>query len=137
MAALFARAFAPGRGWSADEIAALIDAPGGFVVTAPDGFALGRAIAGEAELITIAVAPEARQQGIGRHLLAAFEAAAHARAADTGFLEVAADNGAARALYCGAGWAETGRRAGYYARQGAAVDAVMMAKPLAPRPADR
>lgn len=130
MAALQARAFAETRAWSATEIAALIAAPGGFSVTAPTGFALGRAIAGEAELLTIATDPDARRRGTGRALLAGFEADARARGADTCFLEVAADNAAALGLYRSAGWAETGRRKGYYRRPGGAVDALTMSKRL-------
>lgn len=133
MAALYAAAFPEVRAWSAEEIVALIAGPGGFAVTAPAGFALGRAIAGEAELITIAVAPTARRQGIGCTLLAAFEAEARTHDAETAFLEVAADNTAALALYRAAGWAETGRRAAYYARSTGTVDALTMAKPLSPR----
>ena len=131
MAALYARAFPADRGWTADEIAALAHAPGGFALSRPGGFALGRAVAGEAELLTIAVEPGARRQGTGRALLAAFEAMAGSLGAGRGFLEVAADNTAARALYGGAGWAETGRRRGYYARPAGAVDALILTKALA------
>lgn len=132
MAALHALAFPVGRGWSSGEIAAMIAAPGGFAVTAPEGFALGRAVAGEAELLTIAVTPDRRRAGAGRVLLARFEAEAAARGAGTAFLEVAEDNFAARALYRAAGWRETGRRKDYYARPGGAVDALTLAKALAP-----
>lgn len=125
MAAIYARAFPEGRAWSAEELAGLTRAPG-FVVTSTDGFAIGREVAGEAELITIAVDPAAQGQGQGRALLAAFEAASEAQ---DYFLEVAADNGPAIALYSRLGWQETGRRKGYYAREnGVAVDALTMAK---------
>jgi ribosomal-protein-alanine N-acetyltransferase len=138
MAALYAAAFPASRAWSADEISDLIDGPGGFAVSQEQGFALGRAIAGEAELITIAVSPDARRKGTGGALLAQFEAEAQVRGAETAFLEVAADNAAALALYRAAGWAETGRRAGYYARPTGAVDALTFAKPLEPlAPASR
>jgi [ribosomal protein S18]-alanine N-acetyltransferase len=132
LAALYARAFPSGRGWSAGEIAALIAAPGGFAVTAQEGFALGRAVAGEAELITIAVTPDRRRAGAGRALLARFEAEAIQRGAVAAFLEVADDNAAARALYRAAGWRVTGRRKGYYRREGGAVDALTLAKALGP-----
>jgi ribosomal-protein-alanine N-acetyltransferase len=131
MAALYARAFPETRGWSAAEIEDLIGAPGGFAVTRDTGFAIGRAVAGEAELLTIAVAPEVLGRGIGRALLAAFEAEARRRDAATAFLEVAADNAAALALYRAAGWAESGRRRSYYRRAGGNVDAVLMSKRLA------
>jgi ribosomal-protein-alanine N-acetyltransferase len=131
MAALYARAFPETRGWSAAEIEGLIGAPGGFAVTRDTGFAIGRAVAGEAELLTIAVAPEVLGRGIGRALLAAFEAEARRRDAATAFLEVAADNPAALALYRAAGWVESGRRRGYYRRARGTVDAVLMSKRLA------
>lgn len=131
MAALYASAFPGGRAWAAGEIEALTTAPGGFAVTRDTGFAIGRAVAGEAELLTIAVAPEARRGGIGRALLAEFEAEARRRDAAKAFLEVAADNPAALALYRAAGWVESGRRRGYYRRAGGNVDAVLMSKRLA------
>ena len=130
MAALHAAAFPGARGWSAAEIACLVDGPGAYAVAQARGFALGRAITGEAELITIAVDPHTHRQGIGRTLLAAFETGAQARGAEIAFLEVAADNGAALALYRNARWRETGRRRGYYPRRGGAVDAVTMTKTL-------
>ncbi|HCQ65593.1 MAG TPA: 30S ribosomal protein S18 alanine N-acetyltransferase [Rhodobacteraceae bacterium] len=129
MAALYARAFRDGRPWSADEIAQLMAAPG-FAVTTQAGFALGRAVAGEAELVTVAVDPGARRQGQGRALLAAFDAQARALGAETAFLEVAADNTAAQGLYRATGWVVTGRRKAYYRRATGAVDAVMMTKVL-------
>lgn len=129
MAALYARAFPDRRAWTAEEIEALCAAPG-FAVHLASGFAVGRAVAGEADLVTIAVDPEARRRGLGRELLAAFEAAARAHGSETAFLEVAEDNAAALALYAGAGWTETGRREGYYRRGPARVDAIMMCKSL-------
>lgn len=103
------------------------------MITDPNGFALGRVILDEVELLTIATAPGGarRQGGIGRALMAAFEAEAKGRGAALAHLEVAADNLPALALYQAQGWAETGRRAGYYARSdGPAADALMMQKAL-------
>ena len=132
MAALL-KAGMPGRGWSEGEIAELLGSPGAFAVTSKHGFALGRAVAGEAELLTVVVDPAHRRSGDGRRLLAAFEAGAAARGATAAFLEVAADNGAARGLYEGAGYSVTGRRRAYYARPGGPVDAILMTKTLSPR----
>lgn len=129
MAVLYARAFPESRPWTAAEIAALLAAPG-FAVASEAGFALGRSVAGEAELVTVAVDPSARRAGRGRALLTAFEARARSLGADTAFLEVADDNVAALALYRASGWTETGRRRGYYHRKTGPVDAVTMSKTL-------
>lgn len=129
MAALHARCFVRPRPWTEAGLAAALAAPGGFLCTDPAGFALGRAMADEAELLTLAVAPEARRRGAGARLLAAFEAGAAARGARRAYLEVAADNAGALALYARAGWRPAGRRLGYY---GAGLDAVVMDKVLRP-----
>lgn len=133
LAALHARCFTTPRPWTAAEFAELLASPLCFLLTEAQGFLLGRVIADEAELLTIAVAPEARRQGEGARLLAAFAQAAKARGATTAFLEVAENNAAARALYARAGWAQAGRRKGYYhSPEGDALDAVVMTLPLAP-----
>lgn len=131
LAALHAASFTLPRPWSAAEFAALLSAPQTFLLAESTGFLVGRAVAGEAELLTLAVEPAARRAGCGRRLLARFEAEARARGAERAFLEVAAGNRAARALYAGAGWREAGLRRGYYAAPGgAAVDAVVMVRDL-------
>ena len=127
MAALHARCFTTPRPWSEAEIGDVLSARGAFLLLRPQGFLIGRAIAGEAELLTLAVTPEARRQGIGRALLGAFAAAARERGATDAFLEVAANNAAARALYAGAGWVQAGRRRGYY---GPGVDALVLRQVL-------
>lgn len=132
LAALHARCFIAPPPWSAAAFAGLLQAPGVFLCTAPAGFALGRAVAGEAELLTIAVAPESRRQGAGRALLAAFEAEARTRGAQSAFAEVAVSNIAARALYAAAGYGDVGLRAGYCrGPDGHAQDAVLLARSLA------
>ena len=132
MAALHARCFTTPRPWTAAEFAALLAEPPVFATLAETGFALGRVVADEAELLTIAVAPEARRQGEGRALLDGFLRTALARGAETAFLEVAADNAAALALYRRSGFSEAGRRRGYYHSPGnPPVDALVMVKSLA------
>lgn len=97
----------------------------------PTGFLLGRIVADEAEVLTLAVDPASRRRGIGARLVAAFLAEAAARGAGRAFLEVAADNAAARALYAAAGFAEVARRRGYYRDPaGGAVDALVLARDL-------
>lgn len=133
LARIHAESFTTPRPWSAEEIGSLADSRGAFLLTEPGGgFVLGRVIAGEAELLTIAVSPQARRRGLGGLLLSRFEAEALARSAVTAFLEVAEDNAPALALYHRAGFAEAGLRRGYYRRpDGTPVDAVVLTKPLA------
>jgi ribosomal-protein-alanine N-acetyltransferase len=134
LAAVHAEAFdAP---WTGEEILRFAGDPGGFARVAETedgavaGFILCRLIAGEAEVLTLAVRPGARRQGVARALLAEALALAAASGAST-FLEVAADNPGAIALYDRAGFERVGRRAGYYARPGApAVDAIVMRRTL-------
>ncbi|MDR5654456.1 ribosomal protein S18-alanine N-acetyltransferase [Ruixingdingia sedimenti] len=130
LAAIHGAAFTTPPPWSAEAFAGLLASPGSFVIAEPQGFALGRVVLDEAELLTIAVTPEARRQGIGARLLAGFTAGAAARGAARAFLEVAASNTAAIALYSGAGWRVTGRRRGYYHGPDGAEDAVLMARDI-------
>lgn len=117
--------------WSAGTFEAFLSAPDTVLVTSGRAFALGRVIADEAELLTIAVDPEARGGGLGRACLAAFEKDAATRGAARAFLEVSRDNTAARALYASAGFREDGVRRGYYrAADGTSADAILMSKPL-------
>ncbi len=94
------------------------------------GFALGRVVLDEAELLTIAIHPDHQKQGLGMSSLRAFEDEATKRGAQRAFLEVAETNTAARALYARAGWQETGRRKNYYATPSGRIDAILMSKPL-------
>jgi len=131
LADLHARCFTTPRPWSEAEFRELLASRFVFLLTQPDGFLLGRVIADEAELLTVAVAPEARRMGTGATLLAAFAKTAHDKGAVSAFLEVAEDNIAARALYSRAGWRESGRRRGYYHTPGGgSVDALILTLPL-------
>jgi ribosomal-protein-alanine N-acetyltransferase len=131
LAALHVRCFTSPPPFSARDFAALLATPHVFLCPAPGGFALGRAVAGEAELLTLAVDPARRRQGLGALLLADFEAEAAYRKAQEAFLEVAADNVAARQLYASAGYSETGQRRGYYRpAERPAVDALILTKRL-------
>ncbi|MBC7131836.1 MAG: GNAT family N-acetyltransferase [Roseovarius sp.] len=122
LALTHARAFAgQGRAWSAAEFADLLASPHVLAIGDARAFALGRVVAGEAELLTLATDPGHRRAGRARACLVAFMAQARARGARTAFLEVAEDNAPARALYEQAGFAEAGRRAGYYPGGRAAV----------------
>lgn len=131
LAALHRAAFGDAHGWRAADFEELLPQPGTFLITAPGGFALGRAIAGEAELLTICTDPAQRRQGIAAHVLQGFAAKARDLGAREAFLEVAEDNAPARALYARDGWREVARRKGYYRREGAvAADALILRRGL-------
>lgn len=130
LAGLHAAAFA--HPWSAADLADALASPGAFAVgwSAPAGlagFILARVVAGEAEILTLAVDPQVRRQGIGRRLLdAAIEAAVRSGAIAM-FLEVDDGNQAAVSLYRSANFAVVGRRRAYYADGG---DALVMRRDL-------
>lgn len=109
-------AFPPAEAWSATVIALQLESPGGFGLLDPrGGMILGRAIAREAEVLTLAVDPGMRRGGIGRGLLTGAMAQARALDSDTMFLEVAVTNDAAIGLYRGVGFEQVGLRRRYYA----------------------
>jgi len=137
MAMLHATCFTVPKPWSEADFESMLSLPGVFLQLAPGGFLLGRTVLDEAELLTLAVDPARRRQGLGRGLVLRFGAAAIQRGAARGYLEVAADNAAAIALYRSAGWQESGRRKGYYrAHGGHGVDALLMSCAFAQTPAD-
>lgn len=134
LAALHASAFTDTpRPWTAAEFARFLGEQSTLLATAEGGFALGRAIGPEAELLTLAVHPLSRRTGIGLGLLASFEQQAARAGAEEALLEVATINLAARQLYFRAGYVLAGRRIGYYIRTAEPpVDALVLRKPLVP-----
>lgn len=128
MAAIHQAAFPVGETWSADAIGRHLALPGvaGWVDTA-GGMILVRLAADELEVLTLAVVPAVRRQGIGTGLLNAAVGWAASQGGQTAFLEVAVDNTAARALYAHAGFLPAGRRKRYYAD---GSDAVILRRKL-------
>lgn len=129
LARLHAAAFDPP--WTAAELRALVEGPGGFALLvedqAPLGFILCRSGGGEAEILTLAVEPKARRRGFAKALVQVAAGAARIAGAESLFLEVAVDNAAALALYRSTGFSEAGVRRGYYDRGGGnRVDALVM-----------
>ena len=142
LAEVHARAF--DASWTAPDIARLMEIMGGFAFLAEDddedgglvGFLLARAIGGEAEVLTLAVAPWARRRGVAAALVEAAAEAAAVGGAGALFLEVATDNAAAIALYEGRGFEQAGLRRGYYRRgAGPAADALILRRTLNRPPA--
>jgi ribosomal-protein-alanine N-acetyltransferase len=129
LAALHSTSF-PDKPWSAAEIQALIDG-GAFALSEPGGFILARVAADEAEILTLAVEPQRRRQGIGLALIRAACHAAEERGANMIFLEVAIDNEAALAVYRRARFEPVAVRPHYYTRaDGTAVDAQVLERLL-------
>lgn len=136
ISALHARLFNPA--WDAASVTRTFDHPGStaLVALAGDpkafaGFIMGQLAADEAEILSIGVAPEMQRRGLGRRLVEGLARAVKRAEAKRLFLEVAADNDAAFALYQGAGFTAVGLRKGYYERPGGpAVDAMTLALKL-------
>lgn len=134
LAAMHARSF--DKAWNADDVSKLMENPAVFAVVSqehdtPQGFAMAWVAAGDSELLTVAILPEARRRGLGGELIRGAAATAVTRGATSMHLEVAEYNAAARALYEKLGFAQTGRRPGYYATAHGFVDAITMRLTLA------
>jgi ribosomal-protein-alanine N-acetyltransferase len=133
-AALHAESFAAlgERAWTRQDLAELVASPGvaGLLLQVDGhdaGFALCRVAVDEAELLTIAVRPPHRRQGLARRLLAGVIDHVRNAGARTLFLEVGVDNPAARSLYEALGFGVVGERRAYYQRgQGPAADGIVM-----------
>jgi ribosomal-protein-alanine N-acetyltransferase len=124
-----------GEAWTAPQCAGLMPMPGVWLTLARDGeeavgFALGRTVAAEAELLLLAVKRSRQKAGIGSQLLKRFTEVAAARGATRLHLEVRDGNHALK-LYAGGGFAEIGRRKNYYTgRDGQIYDALTLAKTI-------
>ena len=125
LATLHATAFS-NDAWSREQIMGSLkqDTTRGWIAFTKSeavGFILMQTLLPESEILTFCVHPAQQRRGIGRQLLRQITRVARGDI----FLEVAADNTAALALYKKLGFRETGRRAGYYKRAYSAVDAVL------------
>ena len=120
LAAIHRSAFA--RPWSAVDFEGLLAdravlADGVFLGRSaePAGFILSRLVADEAEVLGVAMAPDARGHGHAGPLLAHHLGELLRAGARTVHLEVDEGNAPALAVYRRLGFREVGRRAGYYA----------------------
>ena len=110
------------RPWHNAAFKDVLAGPGVSLLAVELGVIITRQAADEAEILTLAVLPEARRKGVGRYLLLRAMRQAYDAGAAVMHLEVAADSTAARRLYEHAGFSQTGCRAGYYA----GIDAILM-----------
>lgn len=132
-------AFDPGFGeaWTRSQCAGILPMSGVLLTLAwdggravPLGFSLSRTVAGESELLLLAVAPGHRRRGVGRGLLDRFLDRARSDGAHRVHLEVR-DGNPAIAMYQAAGFAQAGVRRNYYrGRDGRRFDALTFARAL-------
>ncbi len=92
------------------------------------GFAVVWLVHDELHVLNVAVAPEARRQGVARAILDQVEARGREQGARVAMLEVRRGNEPAIALYRSLGYREVGVRPRYYAEDG--EDALVMDKDL-------
>lgn len=122
-----------GEAWTAPQCAGLLPMTGVWLSLARDGekvigFALGRIVRDEAELLLLAVHRSSQGKGVGQMLLDRFGAVAASKGAEQLHLEVREGNHAVR-LYSRNGYREVGRRRNYYSgRDGQHFDALTLAK---------
>ena len=109
-----------------------------YLVAEDDGELVGYAglavVGNQGDVQTIAVAPAAQGQGLGRLLLDALLVEGRRREATEVLLEVRAENAAAQALYQRAGFERIGVRRAYY--QPGGTDALVLRLKLRGRGAD-
>jgi ribosomal-protein-alanine N-acetyltransferase len=100
------------------------------------GYGVLSVAAGEAHLLNVCIAPQRQGTGLGRRLVSRMIDLARWQRAERVFLEVRPSNVAALALYLDMGFAEVGRRKGYYPAAEGREDAIVMALELLGDPKD-
>lgn len=122
-----------GEAWTRAQCSGILPMTGVRLVLARNGdeqvvgFSLYRTVAGDSELLLLAVMPPAQGRGIGRKLLGRFVDDAKKNGAEKIHLEVRDGNPAVR-IYESAGFEQTNRRRNYYrGRDGAQFDALTFA----------
>lgn len=130
MASAFDRRF--GEGWTRSQCAGILPLSGVVLMLAEEhdevcGFSLLRTVVDEAELLLLAVAPDAQRRGIGGALLDHFIEHGRRNGIRRLHLEVR-DGNPAVAMYQAFGFKEEGRRPKYYSGgDGSQHDALTMA----------
>ena len=127
-----------GEAWNAGQCLGILSLPDVWLSFAETGdrtigFALSRLLMDEAELLLLAVEPDARCHGVGRALIERAVVVAAGKGAHRLLLEVR-DGNQALDLYRDSGFGEIGRRRAYYhGSDGAARDALTLARPIGDR----
>ena len=105
--------------WSEKSVAGELDNPLALWLVAMDGESLAgyvgsQTVMDETDMMNLAVTPQFRRQGVGEALVNALVASLKELGSRCLTLEVRDSNVPARALYAKLGFAEVGRRRGYY-----------------------
>jgi len=122
--------------WSVQSFAEILAMPGahGWLMSGaetPIGFMLVRFTLDEGEVLLTGIVPEARRRGHAARLMRILLDAARAAGIARLFLEHAAGNEAAGALYGRFGFSRIGRRRAYYERRGGGrEDAITLRRDL-------
>jgi len=119
------------RGWSEDEFERLlldrsVLAHRATVGERLVGFIISRIAAGEAEILSVAVARAQQGRGLARRLLDLHLRRLAGLGVRAVFLEVDDDNVPAQRLYARSAFRQVGRRDGYYSRPGNASAAALV-----------
>ena len=130
IAGLHAKCFA--QAWDERAVRSLLENNNVFALLADNAsqsqsFILVQAVSDQSEILSFGTRPGARRSGCARALLRAAAQEAAGRGAREMYLEVAADNEAALALYESHGFVRCGARPRYYEKHDAPpVDAVTL-----------
>lgn len=124
-------------GWTRDDFATWLARPEAMAVLAfrereAVAFGLALTAGADADLLTIATDPAARQQGLGRQVFHALDADALNRGLERWVLEAARNNLPAIGLYKSEGFVEIGVRKAYYNTSHGRVDALVMSRRVGP-----
>ena len=131
MAQIHREAFVLERPWTAEEFDHLAAQPSSKILSVADCFVFGRLTLEELEILTIACSPAEQRQGYAFMLMMELLSITKKEGGHSVFLEVAADNIAARALYRRLGFDQAGCRKNYYKRRnGLSCDAFLLKKSL-------
>jgi ribosomal-protein-alanine N-acetyltransferase len=123
-----------GESWTRSQLSGILPMAGVTLMLARErqsgsaiGFSLSRTVAGESELLLIAVLPSRHRSGVGRRLLDDFLGRARGDRLERVHLEVR-DGNPAVSMYTAAGFSAVGRRRNYYhAPNGKRFDAITFA----------
>ncbi|WP_224825348.1 GNAT family N-acetyltransferase [Cognatishimia sp. MH4019] len=125
LAATHALSFTTPRPWSAVEFTDLLASPHIHLLGDPTAFLMVRTVLDETEILTLATHPDHRRKGHAQRLLDQL----HENQTGRIFLEVAADNQPAKALYTHAGYRAEAHRKDYYRTpDGTKIDALIMVR---------